>query len=76
MSQIRLFVDEDAAEHAVIVALRDRGVDVLTVLEAGTVRSPDEEQLAFAKLHGRSIYTLNVGDFCRLHRVTIDTAGE
>jgi hypothetical protein len=67
MSQIRLYIDEDAAEHAVITGLRDRGIDVLTVLEAGMTSATDEEQLAHATSQDRTIYSLNVGDFCRLH---------
>jgi DNA-binding transcriptional MerR regulator len=67
MSQIRLYVDEDAAQHAVVDGLRDRGVDVLTILEAGKTSTTDEEQLEFATSQARSIYTLNVDDFCRLH---------
>ena len=35
MSQIRLYVDEDAAEHAVVDGLRNHGVDVVTILEVG-----------------------------------------
>ena len=67
MSQIRLYVDEDAAQHAVVEGLRGRGVDVLTILDAAKTSATDEEQLEFATSQGRSIYTLNVDDFCRLH---------
>ncbi len=67
MSQIRLYIDEDAADHAVVKGLRDRGIDVLTALEAGMSSATDEEQLAFAVAQDRTLYTLNVGDFCRLH---------
>jgi len=48
MSQIRLYIDEDAAEHAVVVGLRTRGIDVVTVLDAGMAHASDEEQLAYA----------------------------
>lgn len=58
MSQIRLYVDEDAAQHAVVDGLRDRGVDVVTILEVGMASASDKEQLAFATSQGRSIYTL------------------
>ena len=67
MSRIRLYVDEDAAEHAVVEGLRQAGVDTLTVLEAGRGEETDEAQLEFAAREGRSIYTFNVGHFCRLH---------
>jgi hypothetical protein len=64
---IRLYCDEDSMRHALVLALRKRGVDVLTVLEAGTIEDQDERQLAFAASQGRAIYSYNVGDFCRLH---------
>lgn len=67
MSRIRLYVDEDAAQLAVVEGLRNRGVDVLTVLETAMLSATDVEQLEFATSQGRSIYTLNVDDFCRLH---------
>jgi hypothetical protein len=67
MSQIRLYVDEDAEETAIVDALRSRGVDLLTTLDAGMTRATDEEQLAFATSEGRAIYSLNVGHFCQLH---------
>lgn len=31
------------------------------------LRRPDEDQLRWATSAGRTIYTFNVGDFCRLH---------
>ena len=67
MSRIQLYVDEDAAEHAVVEGLRKRGVDVLTVVEAGMTSATDLEQFAFATAHERTIYTLNVSDFCQIH---------
>ena len=68
MSQIRLYVDEDAAAFALVEALRHRGVDVVTVLDAGMASATDEQQLVIATSQGRAIYSHNVGDFCRLHR--------
>ena len=35
MSVIRLYVDEDAYENAVVLGLRARGVDLVTTVEAG-----------------------------------------
>jgi hypothetical protein len=67
MSQIRLYVDEDAEESAVVDALRSRGIDLLTTSDSDMLRSTDEKQLAFAASVERTIYSLNVGDFCRLH---------
>ena len=68
MSQIQLYVDEDAAEQAVVDGLRQRGVDVRTVFEVGLNELPDEEQLEFAVANGFALYSLNVGDFARLHQ--------
>lgn len=67
MSQIRLYVDEDASEHSVVRALRSRGIDVTTALDAGMSGATDEAHLAFAISQGRTIYLLNVGHFCRPH---------
>jgi hypothetical protein len=68
LSAVRLYVDEDASEEAVVRGLRARGVDVLTTLETDRAGSSDAEQLAFATGQRRTIYTFNVGDFARLHR--------
>jgi hypothetical protein len=67
MTEARLYVDEDANEHAVVQGLRLRGINVLTTLDAGHSGAADEEQLAFAAAQGRAIYTFNVGHFARLH---------
>jgi hypothetical protein len=68
MSEVRLYVDEDAGEHAVVQGFRARGVDVLTTIEAGRLSTTDAEQLAFATQQGRTVYTFNVAHFARLHR--------
>jgi hypothetical protein len=64
---IRLYCDEDSMCHALVLALRKRGVDILTAHEAETTEETDEQQLGFAAGQGRTIYSFNVGDFCRLH---------
>lgn len=63
---ISLYFDEDVAE-AVAVALRLRGHDALTVKEAGRKGHSDPEQLQFAVSGGRTLFTHNIADFCRLH---------
>ena len=68
MSDVRLDVDEDAGENAVVEGLRARGFDLLTTIEAGKCGASDRDQLAFSLQQGRAIYTFNVGDFARLHR--------
>ncbi len=52
---------------ALIEALRARGVDVLTALEADMIGRPDRDHLDYAIRQGRVLYTFNVSDFCRLH---------
>jgi Domain of unknown function (DUF5615) len=68
MSEVRLYVDEDAGENAVVQGLRARGIDVMTTIEANQCGATDRGQLAFAVQQRRSIFTFNVGDFSRLHR--------
>jgi hypothetical protein len=65
--QARLYIDEDAMDDDLVQALRLRGTDVQTALEAGLVGRPDGEHLAYAAETGRVLYTFNVGDFMRLH---------
>ncbi len=67
MSRVRLYVDEDAAQSIVVDALVGAGFDVLTAIQAGNRRAPDEVQLQFAAADGRAIYSLNAADFFRLH---------
>jgi len=76
MSRIRFYVDEDAAERAVVEGLRRSGVDARTVLEAGRGEATDEQQLAFASEEGRVIYTFNVEHFCRLHSEFLSSGRE
>jgi hypothetical protein len=68
VSAPRLYIDEDAAEKAVVMALRQHGFDVLTVQEAGGHSLGDDAQLRFAAANGRVLYSLNVSDFARLHQ--------
>ena len=68
MSAVRLYVDEDASEQAVVRGLRARGIDVVTTADAGRLGTTDAEQIAHSAEHGLTIYTFNVGGFARLHR--------
>ena len=65
--KLRLYIDEDSMSHALVDALRARGVDVVTPLDAGTMGWQDEDQLQFAADSGRAIFSCNVGDFFGLH---------
>jgi len=64
---LRLYLDEDSMTGALVRALRARGADVLTALDAGMIERRDEEHLAFSTAEGRAVYSFNVGHFWRLH---------
>ena len=48
-------------------ALRARGIDVESALEAGMIDRKDGEHLDLATRQGRVLFSFNVGDYCRLH---------
>jgi len=53
VSQIKIYIDEDAMDSDLVAALRSRDVTVVTALDAGLTEKPDEEQLAFATERAR-----------------------
>jgi hypothetical protein len=71
--QIRFYMDEHVPT-AVTQGLRRRGVDVLTVQDAGLCSATDEEHLAFALSQGRVVFTQDA-DFLRLHVAGAHHAG-
>lgn len=70
---IKCYVDEYVAT-AVVKGLRQRGVDVLTVREAGLRGATDEEHLARARSDGRILFSQD-DDFLRLHASGVTHAG-
>ena len=62
---IKFYTDEHVA-RSVAAGLRRRGLDVLTVPEAGTFGASDLEHLKLAASLGRAIFTQD-DDFLRLH---------
>jgi len=54
-------------DRDLVQALRARGIDVITALEAGKIDRADSEHLDHATAQGRVLYSFNVGDFYRLH---------
>ena len=64
---IRLYLDEDSMRRSLVRALRARGIDVITALDAGMIEREDRAHLAYAAEQGRVVCTFNVGDFYRLH---------
>ncbi|MGL5835923.1 MAG: DUF5615 family PIN-like protein [Waterburya sp.] len=68
MSQICLYLDEDTIKGALVKALRNADLDVITVIDARMLGRSDEEQLIWSTKQKRVIYSFNIGDFCKLHR--------
>ena len=64
MGSIRFYTDEHIA-RAIVRGLRQRGVDVLTVSEAGMLGASDKDHLAKAREENRVVFTQD-DDFLRL----------
>lgn len=71
--KVRFYTDEHVA-NAVVHGLRQRGVDVLTVLDAKLQSATDEEHLARARTEGRVFFTHDP-DFLRLDAAGVTHAG-
>jgi len=76
MSRIRLYLDEDAMEHGLVIAFRARLVDVLTASDCGMVNRDDEEHLEYASRSGRALYSFNIRDYARIDRQWIENGRE
>ena len=76
MSRIRLYFDEDAMQHALVVAFRARRVDVSTASDSGMVGRSDEEHLRHANIDGRVLYSFNIRDYSLLHEQWIASGRE
>lgn len=68
MNRICFYLDEDTIKTALIQALRNADLDVVTVADVRRLGYTDEEQIIWATEQKRVIYSFNIGDFCRLHR--------
>jgi predicted nuclease of predicted toxin-antitoxin system len=66
MAALKIYLDEDVHPY-IAQALRLRGWEALTTVEAGQRTATDEEQLQFATERGYAIVTHNSADFPRLH---------
>ncbi len=53
--------------RSLVRALRSRGVDVVTALDAEMIEREDADHLDYATQQGRVLCSFNVGDFYRLH---------
>jgi Domain of unknown function (DUF5615) len=67
VTQIRLYLDEDAQHGGLVRALRLRGIDVVTADEAGMRNRDDANHLAYAAAHNRVLYSFNIRDYNALH---------
>jgi len=68
MSQVRLYLDEDAMRKSLVFGLRARKVDVVTASDAERINRSDEDHLANAAESGHVLFTFNVADYCILHQ--------
>ena len=59
---------------AVVKGLRERGVDILTVAEAGMLGASDLENIVLARKEYRVIFTQD-DDFLRLHSAGVEHSG-
>lgn len=64
---IRLYLDEDSMRHALVTALRARGMDVTTALDDSMIGRSDAEHLDHATRQGRVLFSFNRRDFFQLH---------
>ena len=73
MNEVCYYTDENVAK-AVVKGLRLRGVDVLTVPEAGKLGASDQAHLAFASSQSRVLFTQD-DDFLSLAAQDHEHAG-
>jgi predicted nuclease of predicted toxin-antitoxin system len=66
MMHVKLYLDENVPE-AIAAAIRLRGYDVTTVKDAERKAASDLDQLRYASLQKRVLFTFNVADFVKLH---------
>jgi hypothetical protein len=65
-------LDEDTMSRTLVTARRD----LETVVEAGLEGESERVQLDRAANQARVLYTLNVADYCRLHRESLERGSE
>ncbi len=73
MSRIRLYTDENSTARSLVLALQNRGVDVITSLSLNGLGYTDEEQLRWATEQGLVLYS-SYSD--RVHRKWIKSKSE
>ncbi|MBP8251691.1 MAG: DUF5615 family PIN-like protein [Herpetosiphon sp.] len=73
MSKIKVYADEHVS-WAIINGLRQRGVDILSVADAGLLGASDETHLTFAIRENRVMFTQDT-DFLRIAAANTEHAG-
>ena len=73
-NMIKLYLDEDTINRALINGLRVRGFDVLTAREADLIQIADQEHLEYATSLNRTVFTFNSRDFVKLHVEYLSTS--
>lgn len=68
MSQLKLYLDEDAMRRSLVFGLRARNVDVMTAAEADMINQEDAAHLITAGAAERVLFTYNTADYCALHQ--------
>ncbi|CAN5750191.1 hypothetical protein BH24ACT22_BH24ACT22_10060 [soil metagenome] len=71
--RIKFYTDEHVSK-ALVNGLRQRGVDVLTVVEADMLGASDEEHLVYARREERVMFSQD-DDFLRLHAAGANHVG-
>jgi hypothetical protein len=66
MTPPKIYLDEDV-HHLIAHALRHRGWEALTTVDAGRPATEDLDQIRFAADSGHAILTYNITHFPRLH---------
>jgi Domain of unknown function (DUF5615) len=72
---MKIYLDDDSVDPALVLALRRAGHDVRTPGEAGLWGAADPVHFRRAVLEGRAILTRNYSDFEDLHHLVIDAGG-
>ena len=67
---MKLLTDEDSSGTIFVRKLRENGIDVITVLEAGLGAETDAIIFEYAQVQQRAIVTRNVSDFRYLHQMS------
>lgn len=70
--KIRLYLDEDAMEKALVKALQTQGIDVTSALTEQRLGDEDEHQLLYSIEQQRVVYTFNNKHFTVLHTAFIE----